>query len=296
MFLGSWKGIHVLTAGFHRFLLVAYSNSIAVYSTSTSLLVRQLRIHIADSVSAFAFSATTHSHLYLSTISGTIEKWDWTEGSRLGRWRISSSVYFLVTAKQNIDNPSSDLVYTVDRKAQGSWLISVHRLTGEKDGAKTDVKTLFTYQGSLSSIKVLSKGRVIVATSGSQLIFGTTDEPALSPLKDVSYTWRIIECPEHIVSTDFRLRMSEQIQKPSKGGRSSSDAIDVVVGGLKGSIHIYDDLLRKVIKKDHRAGKGSSVDITSRRLHWHRNAVQAVKWSADGEVFFTPSIESANRQ
>ena len=253
-----------------------------MYSTSTSLLVRHLRIDTTDSVSAFAFSSTTQGHLYLSTIAGTIEKWDWAEGSRLGRWKTSSSIYSLMTAKQNIDDPSGDLVYTVDRKAQGSWLISVHRLVGHESGANTDSKTLFTNQQALSSINVLERGRVIVATSGSELILGSTNEPAPSPLEDLSYTWRVVQCPEHIASTDFRVRPSGKVQKPSKGGRSSLNAIDIVVGGLKGSIHIYDDLLRKIIRRDDRAGKGNSIDITSRRLHWHRNAVQAVKWSADG--------------
>lgn len=253
-----------------------------MYSTSTSLPVRQLRIHTADSVSAFAFSSTTQGHLYLSTISGTIEKWDWIESSRLCCWRTSSSIYSLATSKQTTDDFGSDLVYTIDRKGQGPWLISVHRLAGNKDGAMTEVKTLFTNQQALSSIKILEKGRVIVATSGSQLIFGVFDEPAQSPLRDVSYTWRIIDCPEYIVSTDVRIRPSEQMQKMPKKGRSSSDVVDIVVGGLKGCIHIYEDLLRKLIRRDHHAGKGSSVDISSRRLHWHRNAVQAVKWSADG--------------
>lgn len=244
--------------------------------------MRQFRVHTAESISAFAFSSTTQGHLYLSTISGTIEKWDWIESSRLYRWRISSSIYSLVTAKQTTDDPGSDLVYTIDRKGQGSWLISVHRLAGTKDGAKTEVKTLFTNQQVLSSIKILEKGRVIFATSGSQLIFGVSDEPAPSPLRDVSYTWRIIDCPEYIVSTDVRMRLSEEMQKIPKKSRSSANVVDIVVGGLKGSIHIYEDLLQKLIRKDHHAGKGSSVDITSRRLHWHRNAVQAVKWSADG--------------
>ena len=269
---------------FSRFLLVAYGTSIAVYSTSTSLLVRQLRIHKAGSISAFTFSSTTQSQLYISTISGNIERWDWVEGLRLSHWRISSSIYSLVTAKQQLGDPGSDLVYTVDRKEQGPWLLSVHRLTGDEDGAKTDVKTLFTNEQALSSVKVLESGRVIVATSRSQLIFGWSDEPAPSQLKEVSYSWRIIECPEYIASTDVRVRSTGKIQKMTKRGRSMANALDIVVGGLKGSIHIYEDMLREILKRDHRESKGSSVDITSRRLHWHRNAVQAVKWSADGEV------------
>lgn len=265
-----------------RFLLIAYGTSIAVYSTSTSLLARQLRIHKADSISAFAFSSTTQSHLYLSTISGTIEKWDWIEGLRLNHWRISSSIYSLVTGKQNLGTLDTDLVYTIDKKGQEPWLLSVHCLAGGEDGAKTDVKTLLTNQQALSSVKVLENGRVIVATSGSQLMFGSSDELAPSTLKDISYTWRIIECPEFIVSTDIRVRPSEKIQKMSKEVRSKANSFDIAVGGLKGPIHIYEDLLRKIIKRDRRASKGSSVDVTPRRLHWHRNAVHAVKWSADG--------------
>lgn len=275
----------MLISPFSRFLLVAYGTSISVYSTSTSLLVRQLQIHKNDSISAFAFSSTTQSHLYLSTISGTIEKWDWIEGSRLSHWRISSSIYSLVTAAQDLGDPSSDLVYTMDRKQHGPWLLSVHRLAAGEDGAKTDVKTLFTNQQALSSVKVLDHGRVIVATSGSELSFGVSDEPAPSPLRDVSYMWYVIECPEYIVSMDVRFRPLEKIQKMPNGVRSMANVTDVVIGGLRGSIHIYEDLLRKIIKRDRRAGKGSSIDLTSRRLHWHRNAVQSVKWSADGKSF-----------
>ena len=201
---------------------------------------------------------------------------------RLGHWKISSSIYYLAKAKQNPSDLVSDLVYTVDRQGKGPWLLSVHRLAGGDDATETDVKTLFTTQQAFSSVKVLENGRMIIATSGSQLMLGSSNEPALFPLRDVSYTWRIIECPEFIVSTDIRARPSEKIEKMSKGGKLQANPFDIVVGGLKGSIHIYEDFLRKIMIRDHHTGKGSSVEVTSRRLHWHRNAVLAVKWSADG--------------
>ena len=272
---------HILTADFSRFLLVAYGTSIAVYSTSTSLLVRQFHINRADSISAFAVSSTAQDNLYISTINGIIEQWNWVEGLKLGYWMLSSSIYNIVTAEQNPDDPGSDLVYTVDRKLQGPWLLSVHRLARGEDGAKTDAKALLTNERALSSVKVLENGRVIVATSGSQLMIGSSDESAPFSLKEVTYRWRIVESPEYVVSTDVRVRPSEKIQTMPKKKKSAANAIDIVIGGLKGSIHIYEDLLWKMVKRD-RPGKGSSTEIVSRRLHWHRNAVQAVKWSADG--------------
>ncbi|KAM0806392.1 WD40-repeat-containing domain protein, partial [Usnea florida] len=274
-----------------KFLLVAYGTSIAVYSISTSLLVRQFHINRADSISAFAVSSTAQDHLYASTINGTIEKWNWIEGLRLGHWMISSSIYSLVTVKQNPDDSGSDLVYTVDRKLQGPWLLSVHRLAGGEDGAKTDAKTLLTNQQALSSIKVLENGRVIVATSGSQLIIGSSEESAPFSLTEVIYRWRMVESPEYIVSTDVRVRPSEKIQKMPKGRESAANAIDIVIGGLKGSIHIYEDLLWKLVQRDRR-GKRSPPEIVSRRLHWHRNAAQAVKWSADGNYVISGGQET----
>ena len=271
----------ILIADFPRFLLVAYGTSVAVYSTATSLVVRQFRINRIDSISAFAVSSTAQDHLYISTINGVVEKWSWVEGLRLGRWTTSSSIYSLVTAKQNPEDPGSDLVYTVNRKLQGPWLLSLHRFAGREDGAKTDAKTLLTNQQALSSVKVLENGRVVVATSGSQLIIGSSDESASFSLKDVTYKWRIVESPEYIVSTDVRVRPSEKIQKMPKGKEPAANAIDIVIGGLKGSIHIYEDLPWKIVKRD-RPGKGNPAEIISRRLHWHRNAAQAVKWSADG--------------
>lgn len=197
-----------------------------------------------------------------------------------------------MTAKQSLSDPSYDLVYTSDRKeGQESWLLSVHRLAGGEDGAKTDVKTLLANQQALSSVKVFESGRVIVATSGQQLMFGSADEPAPFPLKEITYRWRIVECPEYIVSTDVRMNPPKEIRGMSKEGSSIANIFDVVVGGLKGSIHIYQDLLRKISKRDHRAGKGTLVEITSRRMHWHRNAVHAVKWSVDGE---SPSLQDSN--
>ena len=195
-----------------------------------------------------------------------------------------------MTAKQNPGVPVGDLVYTIDRQEKGTWLLSVHRLAGGDDGTKTDVNIILTTQQALSTVKVLENGRVIVATSGSQLMIGSSDEPAQFPLKDVSYRWRIIECPEVIVGTDIRVRPSERNPKTSKRGNLLANPMDIVVGGLKGSIHIYEDLLRKIIKSDHRAGKLSSAEITSRRLHWHRNAVLAVKWSADGKVSLSQKL------
>lgn len=265
-----------------KYLLVAYDTAITVYSTSTSLPVRRLLTTKSDRLSAFTLSSSTDSQVYISTISGEIENWDWTEGSRLGRWKLSSSIYLLATSTATTEECSNQIIYTVDKKDADQWLISAHRLGSGDQATKTNIKTLLQHQDPLSSLRILAGGRFVVAASRSQLIIGHTTTPNPAMLQNLSYTWRIIECPEWITCIDARISHPEKVEKPSKGGRRRIEALDIAVGGLKGSIHVYDNLLGKLIRTEQPTSKELQEDIKSRRLHWHRNAVLSLKWSLDG--------------
>ena len=264
-----------------RYLLLAYHTSIAVYSTSTSLLIRQLRVKKDEHISGFAFAPQDQNHLYISTMSGLIEKWDWVEGSRLGQWKLSSSIHSLFTCTSSPKNPGKDLVYTIDRKEGEPWLLSAHRLVGVADAANADVVTLLKYEEAMSSFQVLEGGRIIVAASGSHIILGYCEAPDMPTLQDLSYVWRVIECPEWVASIDARHR--SRSEKVADKKIANCGVVDIAIGGHQGSIYIYEDLLARLICKERFPSKATAGDITSRRLHWHRNSVLTVKWSLDGE-------------
>lgn len=266
-----------------RYILLAYDFAIHVYSTSTSVLVRKLRTSRTDSITAFAISCVNTSHLYLSTRSGMIEKWDWIEGAKLESWNTSSPTYSIVASNPSVDNEINDLIYTIDRKAEGPWMITAHRLIGGADAAKTDLGTLRKYPKPLTFLKVYENGRVVIATSGSSLMIGAIEKSDATPLRDLSYTWRDIECPEWITSIDIQIKHSEKSLKRAKLAKSTSQgAVNVVIGGLKGSIFVYDDLLRKLKEAERHSKMDKAASVSSQRMHWHRNAVLSVKWSTDG--------------
>ena len=264
-------------------LLLAFGSEIAVYSIATSLPICHLRPKDPDRISAFALSIWKEDEMYLSTISGTIERWDWKQGSRIGHWRLSSSIYGLTTSAQTKGDAKSDLVYTIDRKGKDPWLISAHRLSRGEESSSTGVKTLFSNNEALTSLKTLEGGRFIVATSGAQLIIGNSSLPDPAKMQELSYTWRIVNCPEWIISVDVRISNPERQSKKSKGGTKLIESLDIALGGQKGSIHVYENLLGNLVRREQPTSKDSSGSIKSRRLHWHRNAVLAVKWSKDGE-------------
>lgn len=266
-----------------RYILLAFNSAVHVYSVKTSLLVRRLRITRTDSLSALAFSPISSQHLCISTRSGVIEKWDWVEGTRLKSWNTSSPTYSLVAAGVGSTETTNDLVYTVDRKGENLWRITAHRLLGGQNATKTDCVTLLKRSQPLSSLKIMDDGKIIVATAGSHLIIGTCENPNNTPLRDVTYIWREMECPEWITCVDARIVNSgKAAKKPKLAKPTLQGAVHIVVGGLKGSIIMYEDILKKLMEKERNSKIQDTTNITANRTHWHRNSVLSVKWSADG--------------
>jgi NET1-associated nuclear protein 1 (U3 small nucleolar RNA-associated protein 17) len=57
--------------------------------------------------------------------------------------------------------------------------------------------------------------------------------------------------------------------------------VDLVVGDVQGVIFLHNDLLAKLFLQSL-DGKTPGINLVPRKLHWHRQAVHAVKWSLDG--------------
>lgn len=263
-----------------RYLLIACDTVINVYSTLTSVLVRRLRTRHAGLLSGFAFSSTDSNQLYISTQAGLQEKWDWINGVRLESWNTKVPIHMIRAAPPDGAAAANSLVYTIDRHTRERWLLTAHRLLGGQEAAKTGLVILLVYTEPLTSLKILDDGNVIVATSGTKIIIGTTKAADQPSLKEIVYVWREIECSEWITSIDVQIELASV--RPEKS-HLVGNGLNIVVGGLKGAIFIYENILRKLINKEA-SSKSNDEELNPRRLHWHRNAVAAVKWSADGEL------------
>ncbi|KAL8815143.1 MAG: hypothetical protein Q9223_005696 [Gallowayella weberi] len=277
------------------YLFVAFKDFVNIYSTTTSLLVRQVHTSHHHRISAFAMSCTDSNRFYIATEDGNIQLWDISTGKEVHYWITDFPIYALQTSKLVESNDSQDLVYAVTRKRKRPWKLRAYRLKvdGEPGSGYTGGMTLRTSKEQITSFKVLEQGRLIVATSGSVLSLGYANPPIQLPLSDLSYTWRDVECPEWISCFDVRTVAPDADLKCLKGGEDSRICrTAIVVGGLKGSVHVYDDLLRQLILTEKRSDKASNIDLTSRKQHWHRNAVLAVKWSRDGNYIISGGLET----
>lgn len=176
------------------------------------------------------------------------------------------------------------MVYTLDEHTKKRWLLTAHRLVGGREAEKTALVVLLTYGKPLTSLKVLDEGKVIIATAGSKMLIGNTQRPNEPSLKDVTYTWREFDCSTWITSIDIQVNRTDVTSKSSRESQATASAINIVIGGIRGSIFVYDDILEKLTRKENSRARLNNENIDPRKLHWHRNAVASVKWSADGKL------------
>ena len=270
-------------SGDEQHLLIAYDKSIAVYSTSTSLLVRKFLVSKSKAITGLALDPLNKDLLYTTTLSGQISIWDWRDGQRRNERIVTSRINAATTARQRSIPGDNGLLYTIEENRPDSWIISVHQLVDSEKSSKAEKKILFKFGKRMTHLVVSNGGKSIIATSGRHIIVGASDSPVLDNLNDLSYVWRIADCPEWIVSLDVRCRSLGGASKKHAAGRSMLEAVDVVLGGLRGAINVFEDIHEKLVRKEEAGKDRKPENVVSRTLHWHRNAVLSVKWSLDGE-------------
>ena len=271
-----------------RHLLLAYESSIRVYSRATSLLLRTLYMSSKGSVTALAASLKNPNQLYVSLRNGRIEQWDWLAGQRLGQWNVKSRLYQLKVTDIDSVTSTAETVFTVDR-INHQWKIIARRLRTAAAAGETEPQILFTSKERIECFEILGNGLYVVAVAGKRLIVGTKkDIKKDSSTLRLSYSWRELLCSDSISCLNSRL--AKRTSQRSLGNGSAA-SLDVVVGSAAGPMYLYRDIAHQL----NQVKRGElSMPVTS-RLHWHRNGVGAVKWSADGESGSMYSASASNQ-
>ena len=103
---------------------------------------------------------------------------------------------------------------------------------------------------------------------------GATNGTELENLETVKYTWREVVLPTQATCFDIQ----------------GSDSIDLAVGTANGSILVYQNVLETLF------GKGSDKKSSPRKLHWHREACNTLRWSKDGVYSHINNINKTLRE
>ncbi|KAI9669647.1 MAG: hypothetical protein M1831_007343 [Alyxoria varia] len=197
-------------------------------------------------------------------------------GSRLSRWSITTSKGGRYLELPALFSPSEESY---------KWAINIHRIESGGDRSEDSTKAILQLNKPIQTLKVVDYGRVIVALTPDSILVGISPKPRAKSVDDVRYEWREVRCAEPPLSLDVRCTKISRVSEHS--------ALNVVVGGLKGCIYVYQDLLEKLnFEGTSKKDRPISTDVKARELHWHREGVPAVSWSNDGSYIISGGRET----
>lgn len=274
-----------------KHLLLGKLKYLEVYATDTSLLTRALHLGGSGVALAYAISSTNSDLVYVADSSGTITLWNWTNGSKIGRWSIGANVRHLAVVEQ--PKSSQDLVFTHEEDGQKHF-VNVHSLRTGSDASKTELKLLLKTSRPITELQVLLQGKIIVLSTDNSIIIGKRRKFNNWALQDFEYTWREFETSKRITTFSAFVQTSD---KDGKKKTQERDHLDLALGDEEGVIYLFEDIITSfaAIEKSQKGESNAKIgpeSLTPQRLHWHRTTVGSIKWSLDGNYLISGGDET----
>jgi NET1-associated nuclear protein 1 (U3 small nucleolar RNA-associated protein 17) len=269
-----------------RFLIVANRTTVNVYATSNSLLHRSIKLKLDTKTRAriitYCLSPSQDNILWVACSDGSIFSVDWTTGAGADQyWGISSTgCIHMTVASMESSGRRRDVVFTTEARKDGGWRITANELAPPNGQIKTEARTIYTSKYRVNFLKTENEGSIIVAASENRVLIGRLRSTDYDTVDKIKYEFRVFESSDHISSLDLRVSGRTGSGELKKSVRKLP-VVDLVVGDVKGAIFLHTDLLAKLVMSQE-GTLPSSFSITPKRMHWHRQAVLAVKWSLDG--------------
>ena len=256
-------------------LILSTRSEARIYSRSTSLVVRSLRSEDPGHIVCYVLLKSNPSLLLVGTSEGIVSLWDWTDGSLLDAWSTADGLKQIVP----ITKEGALSILALYHKAKRYTLKAFHLGTGTDEA--TEVATLQDRK-HLGTIMFFQVAGIIVTFAHSRVIIGHCRDFDLDQLNDNSFIWHELKLPSKVASFDAQVG-------PPVGKKRKLARIDLAVGMASGDILTYEDIAFKIRGKEQ---DPKSEDIEPRTLSWHRNLVNTVKWSPDGNYIISGGSET----
>lgn len=273
----------------HRFLLVTYHTSLQVYSVADSLLVRRIALPVvgtnngAPYLVAAALSQVTPELVWLASSDGRIWRINWRTGSgteevlRTGAGVIHDMTLGVVT----IDKKPSDILFVSESTKSNHRIVAYDA----SDLAHPTSQTLQNQSGKSSILRTVNGGSILTAVAGNTLMVGALQQKIVGSVEGLTYDFYSVNTTDEVSCLSVRLAPKTSSSKKKASQEPSDPVLDIAVGGVRGAIYIYSDLLSQLRAKSR---KGLEIP---KKQHWHQRAVHSIAWSPDGRSSKVPQLE-----
>lgn len=225
------------------------------------------------------------------TEKGALYKWNFETGATISERSVPRHVQSI---KVGAFSKTEDVVFVLARK--GDAKKSAISYLRADQGQDAESITILTHDVPIRSLDVKEGGSVISAITLSGVLIGSPSQSSTGQ-KEREYTWREITCSEPPACFDIKVKAKGERNAGKSSGTGTSTpqrwTVDVVVGGIRGCIYVFQDALRR-FEKTSRSGANITTASTSheQQLHWHRESVGSVIWSLDGQYIVSGGKET----
>ncbi|KAF2033574.1 WD40 repeat-like protein [Setomelanomma holmii] len=257
-----------------KYLLLANNKALQIYFTDTSLLASPSQVYVADS-------------------NGLITLWDWVDGKKIGRWDIGSTVRNMAVIAQ--PGSEEDLVYC--HETGSSHVVNVHALRTKSQSSKTELKRVLKTTSQITSIQVLLQGKYVIIATAESITVGKRVKVSKTAVQDFEYVWRELKFSKRITTCNTFFRQPKASENGKKTAQDQRDILDIAVGDEIGVVLLFEDILAgfamvESTQKGNKSRTDTAESLRPKLLHWHRDAVGAVKWSLDGNYLISGGDET----
>ncbi|KAI5467300.1 WD40-repeat-containing domain protein [Mariannaea sp. PMI_226] len=283
----------------HQYLIIAYNTSIQIYSAVDSLLVRRIPITVVETsiehattpstIVATRLSKQNSNFVWVACSDGRVFHVDWTSTKipESFQTRSQTAKALVVLSVQISGKPQEILLVAESDKSNRVEVVAYEGKTEPAPSPKA-IMAIKKPGDGLQLLESSQDGQVLVGAINDRLFMGVLVSKQVDTFEGLEYEIYSFDTPDLITSLDVRVS-----PRPATGKKPQSDSfpvVDIIVGGARGSIYLYHD----VLSRSQGAGKpGSDKDmIQAQKYHWHRKAVHALKWSRDGNYMISGGSEN----
>ncbi|TVY90152.1 U3 small nucleolar RNA-associated protein, partial [Lachnellula willkommii] len=254
-----------------KYIIVASRTTVHIYSTSTSLLTRSIKLKIEGNrpnarISTYCLSPTQPEIVWVACSDGHIYSVNWTSGAGATQWWATSSTGcdYMTVASMESAGRRRDVVFTTEKRKDEGWRVTAHELAPPDGEIKIAARTIYTSNDQITFLTTAKEGAVVVGAAGKKLLLGRLRSTEYDTVDKIKYEFRVFETTDRISSLDLRASERTGTEALKKSILKRIPIVDLVIGDVRGAIFVHNDLLANLIRaQDGTLPKGISNYIIS---------------------------------
>jgi NET1-associated nuclear protein 1 (U3 small nucleolar RNA-associated protein 17) len=211
-------------------------------------------------------------------------KWTETNESHQSFQTVTGTAKAITVTTTNAASAKADIVVVAESNSANRMELTAYGGDILSSPLSKNILSVKKPGNGLHLIESSQDGLVLVGAFNDTLFLGVASQEQPASIEQLQYDFFSFDVPDLITTLDFRVYSASALSgNKSKGQRDSDKVVDVIVGGARGAIYLYNDAL----SRSQALGKSNSAKdgIQAQKFHWHRKAVHAVKWSRDGMFY-----------